>query len=165
MPGMLQGMTTSALYYPRIEDRWLNFRFGHPPNKNINLSNDSIGQRNPYKDWISGERTGDEETGMAPFRAVVFDADIRFSGTKAFSYKIEGQCFDQAGNPAPGVTVELWWIDVNYVDAHQPLLMGTTVADAQGKYGFAVDNTTRKYEVKAYDGSRGGVTVRNLVGA
>jgi hypothetical protein len=168
MPGKLLGSgTVGTVDGVRRADRWLNFWYAWPPERDIRDREDAPGARNPYNLWSSGNIVGGEETGMWPFQVVVYDDDIRFGGQQAGSYSVAGVTLDSAGVPLPGCTVELWLTNPDWPDAHQPLLIGTTTSDANGMYGFAVpQNTSAKiYKVEAYDGSRGGVTVRNLTGA
>ena len=113
-------------------DRWLNFRIAFPPERNIRDREDSPGSANPHNLWISGSIVGGEETGMQPFIASVFDDDIKFSGTKAFSYQVRGQCLDSTGAAVPGATVELWLTYPTWDGANEPRLSGTTTSDASG---------------------------------
>jgi hypothetical protein len=167
MPGYIIGLFTGATNTPtpKRPERSLNFQYAFPPERDIRDREDAPGARNPYNLWPPSDLIGGEETGMTVMKLVTYDDDIKFAGTKAACFVIAGQTLDSGGSPLAGMTVELWLLSVNWPDAHQPLLVGTTVSDANGMYGFAVPNTTDKYEVKAYDGSRGGVTARNLSGA
>lgn len=168
MPGMILGLGTGATNTPNPKrpDRWLNFQYAFPPERDLRDREDAPGARNPYNLWPPSDLIGGEETGMSVMKLVTYDDDIKFGGTKAFSYQITGQVQDSGGTPLPGVIVELWQItDLNYPDSHQPLLIGTTRADANGIYGFAVPGTVTQYKIEAYDGSRGGVTVRNITGS
>jgi hypothetical protein len=165
MPGNIQGLTTLGPNISKRPDRWLNFRFAFPPERDIRDREDSPGAKNPYNLWGEGDCIGDETIGEAITKLKVYDDDLKLGGTKAFSYTIQGQCLDSAGSPVPGATVELWLSNPEWAGANQPLLIGMTTADAEGKYGFAVPNTVTKYFVVAYISSKGGVTVRNLVGA
>lgn len=160
--GAFTGATNLAM---KRTDRWLNFKIAFPPNKNIRDRDDAPGSKCPYNEWFNGDCIGDETVGMCVTKITVFDDDLAYRGTKAFSYAIQGQCLDSVGAVVPGATVELWQSEPTWAGANQPLLIGTTTADAQGKYGFAVPNTVTKYFVVAYISSKGGVTVRNLVGA
>jgi len=168
MPGtLLGGASVGTVAGPsRRSDRWLNFRVAFPPEKDIRDREDSPGARNPYNLWPNGDCIGDETTGMAVTKTTVFDDDIRFGGTKAFSYSIKGQCTETVGGaPVPGATVELWLSNPDWDGANEPRLIGTTVTDAEGYYGFAVANNTKLHHIIAYVTGRGGVTARNLVGA
>lgn len=165
MPGNIQGLTTPGPHTSKRPDRWLNIRFAFPPLRDIRDREDSPGAKNPYNLWFDGDCIGDEATGMSVQKAKVYDDDIRFVGTKAYSYKVEGQCLDGSGAPVAGATVELWQTSPMWPGQDEPRLVATGVADAQGKYGFAVPNTTNTYYVLAYVTGRGGVTVRSLTGA
>jgi hypothetical protein len=167
MPGTMLGSGVSAGTSTPIRqrDRWLNFRWAYPPLRDIRDREDSPGARNPTNLWPDGDLIGDETLGMSIMKLKVYDDDIRFGGTKAFSYTIAGQCLDSGGAPVSGATVELWLTSPEYPDSHQPLLVGATTADAQGKYGFAVPDTVKKYHVVAYVAGKGGVTARDLVGS
>lgn len=165
MPVTFIGSTSGTSYPQRQRDTELFLRYAHPPEKQIRGVDDSPGSRNPHNEWTAGAVVGGEETGIQPFRAVVYDDDIRFGGTKAFSYTIRGQCLDSSGVAVPGATVELWLANPTWDGANEPRLFGTTVSDESGNYGFAVADTTTKYFVVAYTSAKGGVTVRNLTGA
>lgn len=159
------GSTDGTSYSRRSPARDLAFRFAHPPERNIRNKDDSPAGYNTHNLWVGGEIVGGEETGMSPFQIVVFDDDIRMQGTKAFSYQIRGVCYDAGGAVVPGATVELWLSSPKWDGANEPRLVGTTTADASGQFGFAVPDTTTKYFITAYISSKGGVTVRNVVGA
>jgi protocatechuate 3,4-dioxygenase beta subunit len=164
---MGSGVIYGTTYPMESEDRALVSRFAYPPDSKKRQKGSGIGQGDPNSLWpVSAAIKGGEETGMWPMcMDVTCDDDLRIQGSEACPYTITGTAIDTAtGLPAPGVTVELWWINVDYPDAHQPQLIATTVADANGVYGFLVDNNTKKYKVEVYDGARGGVTGRNLVG-
>jgi hypothetical protein len=160
MPGTL--INTGPIRRP---DRWLYFRFAFPPERDIRDREDSPGARNPYNLWPDGDCIGDEVTGMAVQKLKVYDDDIRIGGTKAYSYNIMGQCLDPVGTPVAGATVELWQTSPMWPGQDQPRLIASTVADANGIYGFAVPNNTNTYYVLAYVTGKGGVTVRSLTGA
>lgn len=159
------GSTDGTSYPRRKPNKDLYFRVAHPPLRNIRDKEDSPGSRNPHNLWTGGNVVGGEETGMMPMQITVFDDDIRFAGTKAFSYQIRGVCYDAGGAVVPGATVELWLSSPTWDGANEPRLMGTTTADGNGQFGFAVRDTTTKYFITAYISSKGGVTVRNVVGA
>lgn len=165
MPVTFIGSTPGTSYPQRKRDTTLYLRYAHPPEKRIRGVDDGPGSRNPHNEWTAGAIVGGEETGMQPFLATVYDDDIRFGGTKAFSRTIRGQCLDSTGAVVPGATVELWLTYPTWDGANEPRLVGRTVSDASGNYGFAVSDTTTNYFVVAYISSKGGVTVRNLVGA
>lgn len=165
MPGNIQGLTTVGPNISKRADRWLNFNYAFPPERDIRDREDSPGSRNPYNRWFDGDVIGDETIGGSVTKLKVFDDDIKFGGTKAFSRVIQGQCLDSGGSPVPGATVELWRSNPDWDGANEPRLVGTKVSDANGKYGFAVSDTTTLYFVVAYISSKGGVTVRNLTGA
>jgi hypothetical protein len=167
MPGYIIGLFTGATNTPtpKRPERSLNFQYAFPPERDIRDREDAPGARNPYNLWPPSDLIGGEETGMTVMKLVSYDDDIRFGGTKAACYTIAGIAYDSGGTPIAGAYCELWLISVDWVDAHQPLLIGTTVADANGNYGFAVPNTVTKYKVECYDGMRGGISARNLVGA
>ena len=159
-------VSTDGTSYPRRKpNKDLYFRWAWPPERDIRDKEDSPGARNPHNLWTSGAIVGGEETGMQPFLATVYDDDIRFAGTKAFSYQVRGICYDAGGAVVPGATVELWLSNPTWDGANEPRLMGTTVANSNGQFGFAVADTTTKYFITAYISSKGGVTVRNVVGA
>lgn len=165
MPGSIQGLTTVGPNISRRPDRWLNFRFAFPPERDLRDREDSPGAKNPYNLWSEGDIIGDETLGEAVTKLKVFDDDLKFGGTKAYSFNIRGQTLDAGGSPVAGATVELWrtapmWIGQQY--AH---LVASTVSNANGYYGFAVPNTTDQYYVLAYVTGKGGVTVRNLTGS
>jgi len=163
MPGTIFGGTANSVPVRR-PDRWLNFIYAFPPEQNIRDREDSPGSRNPYNLWGDSETIGDETLGEAVTKIVSFDDDIRFAGTKDFSYSIQGQCLDSVGTPVPGATVELY--RAPYWDAGNGwFLVATVIADANGFYGFAVNDTTTKYKVEASIGGKGGVTARDIVGA
>lgn len=166
MPGYILGLFTGQTNTPNPKrpDRWLNFLYAFPPERDIRDKEDAPGGRNPYNLWPPSDLVGGEETGMTVMKVVSYDDDIKFSGTKAYSFVIRGQTLDPNDQPLGGMTVELWLTNPDWVDAHQPLLIGTIVSDANGFFGFAVPGTVTKYKIEAYDGSRGGVTVRNLTG-
>lgn len=165
MPVTFIGLTPGTSYPQRKRDTTLFLRYAHPPLKRIRGVDDGPGSRNPHNEWTAGAIVGGEETGMQPFQAYVYDDDIRFGGTKAFSYTIRGQCLDSVGAVVAGATVELWMASPTWDGANEPRLMGTIAADALGNYGFAVPNNTTQYFVVAYTSAKGGVTVRNLTGA
>lgn len=165
MPVTFIGSTPGRSYPQRKRDTSLFLRYAHPPLKRIRSTDDSPGSRNPHNEWTAGAIVGGEETGMQPFVAVVYDDDMRFGGTKAFSYQIRGVCYDAGGAVVPGATVELWLSNPTWDGANEPRLMGKTTADDNGKFGFAVPDTTTKYFITAYISSKGGVTVRDVVGA
>lgn len=165
MPGTILGFPLGTGTAVKRTDRWLSFQYAFPPERDIRDREDSPGARNSYNLWGDGDCIGDEITGVSVQKVKVYDDDIRFAGTKAFSYRIAGQCLDSVGAPVPGATVELWQSFPDWPDAHQPLLIATIVADSDGMYGFAVPNNVTKYYIVAYISSKGGVTVRNLVGA
>lgn len=165
MAGTFIGSTDGTSYPRRKPARDLAFRFAFPPERNIRDKEDSPGGYNPNNLWVGGNVLGGEETGMWPIQITVYDDDIRFQGTKAFSYQIRGVCYDAGGAVVPGATVELWLSNPTWDGANEPRLIGTTTADANGKFGFAVPDTTTKYFITAYNSSKGGVTVRNVVGA
>lgn len=165
MPVTFIGSTPGTSYPQRKRDTTLFLRYAYPPHKRIRGADDGPGSRNPHNEWTAGSIVGGEETGMQPFQAYVYDDDIRFGGTKAFSYTIRGQTLDSSGVAVPGATVELWLSYPNWGGANEPRLMGTTVSDGSGNYGFAVPNNTTQYFVVAYTSAKGGVTVRNLTGA
>lgn len=168
MPGKILGSgTVGTPDGVRRADRWLNFLYAFPPERDIRDKEDAPGSRNPYNLWPPSDMMGGEETGMSVMKILSYDDDIRFAGTKAFSYSVQGQTLDSAGDPLPGMTVELWLMSVDWPDAHQPWLFATTVSDANGFFGFAVSSNSPnvKWKVEAYDGSRGGVTVMNLTGS
>jgi hypothetical protein len=165
MPGNIQGLTTVGPHTSKRADRWLNFRFADPPLRNIRDREDSPGCRNPYNLWHDGDCIGDETTGMSVAKEKVLDDDLKFGGTKAYSYNIRGQCLDCVGSPVAGATVELWKVAPLWPGQDQPRYVATTVSDEGGLYGFAVPNTTDLYYVLAYVTGKGGVTVRTLTGA
>jgi hypothetical protein len=162
MPATFLGVTPGTTYPNRNVAR--NRLLADPPNRYIVDQETGSGPLcGPYELWSAGDLIGGEETGMVPMKMTILD-DIRFEGNIAGSKTIALQAVDSGGSPAPGVTAELWWTNVDWADAHQPLLIGTTVADANGYFGFAVPDSVKQYEVKVYDGSKGGITVRNLHG-
>ena len=171
MPGTIVGLFTGATNtpIPKRPDRWLNMMYGWPPESNIRDREDSPGAQCPYNPWPNGDCIGDETAGMCVTKSTVLDDDIRLGGTKASCYSVTGICYDSAGNPAPGVTVELWEVQPGWSPSMLPAerlrLIATTVTNVNGVYGFAVSTTVTKYKVEAYDGSKGGVTMRELVGA
>jgi len=168
MPGKILG--TGAVVSPdgaRRPDRWLNFRFAFPPERDIRDREDSPGGRNPYNLWPPSDLIGGEEIGMTIMKLVSYDDDVRFGGKKGPTV-VAGQTVNSAGAPLAGMTVELWLVaPLNVGDAwqKQPQLVTTIYSDANGMFAFTVPNATDIYKVEAYDGSRGGVTVRNLTGA
>ena len=164
MPGTILGFTSGQATPTRRADRWLNFLYAYSPEQNIRDREDSPGARNPYNLWGDSETFGDETIGESVTRIVCFDDDIRFAGTKAFSYAIQGQCFNSVGAVVPGATVELYRAP-NWDAGNGWFLVATTVADANGQYGFAVNDVTTQYKVEASIGGKGGVTARNIVGA
>jgi hypothetical protein len=167
MPGMIVGLFTGATNTPNPKraDRWLNFQYAWPPESNVRDREDAPGARNPYNLWPPSDLMGGEEAGMSVMKLVAYDDDITFGGTVAFSYAVSGRILDANGDPLAGMTVELWLVSVGWPDAHQPLLIGTQVSDANGWYGFAVPDTVQKYAIVTYDGSKGGASARNLTGA
>lgn len=168
MPGKLLGTgTVGTVDGTRRADRWLNFKYAFPPERDIRDKEDSPGGRNPYNLWPPSDLMGGEETGMTIMKVVSYDDDIRFGGRKGPTV-VAGQTLDSGGSPLAGMTVELWLVSpLNVGDAwqKQPQLIATKYSDANGLFAFTVPNATDIYKVEAYDGSRGGVTVRNLTGA
>ena len=168
MPGKILG--TGAAVSPdgyRRPDRWLNFLYAFPPERDIRDREDSPGGRNPYNLWPPSDLIGGEETGMTVMKVVSYDDDVRFGGKKG-GIVVAGQTVDSAGSPLAGMTVELWLIGpLNLGEAwqKQPQLVSTIYSNANGLFAFTVPNTTDLYKVEAYDGSQSGVTVRNLTGA
>jgi hypothetical protein len=167
MPGYIIGNFTGATNTPtpKRPERSLNFWYAHPPERDIRDREDAPGARNPYNLWPPSDLMGGEDTGMTTMKLVTYDDDVRFAGSKPFSYSVAGQILDAGGSPAYGMTVELWMISVDWPDAHQPLLIGTTTSDDTGWYGFSVPNNVTKYAIVTYDGSRGGASSRSLTGA
>lgn len=168
MPGKILG--TGAVVSPdgyRRPDRWLNFRYAFPPLRDIRDKEDSPGGRNPYNLWPPSDLMGGEETGMSVMKVVSYDDDIRYCGTKG-PLVIQGVTLDNGGSPLPGMLVELWQtapLTTGDGVHKQPQLIASIRSDANGFYAFTVPNATNFYKVEAYDGSRGGVTVRDLTGA
>ena len=165
MPGQNFGTWAGTLFPVELKDRSLRYRMAFPPDKNIRVRADEVGEACPYNDWHAGYIAGGEETGMSPLQVVVtYDDDIRLGGTKAFSRVIQGQVLDVNGNALAGYRVELWWTNPDFPGANGPQLMGVTTSDANGNYGFAVDNTTKQYRVVTSNGARGGVSADTLTG-
>lgn len=120
MPGTICGAFTGATNLPyKRPDRWLNFLYAFPPERDIRDREDAPGSRNPYNLWQDGDCIGDETTGMSVQKLKVYDDDIRFAGTKAFSYAVQGQCLDSGGSPVAGATVELWQVEPLWPDQDQ----------------------------------------------
>jgi hypothetical protein len=110
---------------------------------------------------------GGEETGMTVMKILSYDDDVKFGGRKG-PIVVAGQTVDSGGAPLAGMTVELWLVaPLNVGDAvqKQPQFVAALYSDANGLFAFTVPDTTSLYKVEAYDGSRSGVTVRNLTGA
>lgn len=168
MPGKILG--TGAVGQPdgaRRADRWLNFRYAFPPERDIRDREDSPGSRNPYNLWPPSDLMGGEETGMTVMKILSYDDDIRFGGRKGPTV-VAGQTVDPSDVPIGGMLVELYLVaPLNEGDAtqKQQQFVAATRSDAHGLFAFTVPNTTNLYKVEATDGARQGVTVRNLTGA
>jgi hypothetical protein len=168
MPGKILG--TGAVTSPdgyRRPDRWLNFLYAFPPERDIRDKEDSPGGRNPYNLWPPSDLIGGEETGMTVMKIVSYDDDLRFTGHKPPTV-ITGQTVDPSDVPIGGMLVELYLVaplDVGDATQKQQQFVTATRSDANGLFAFTVPNTTNLYKVEATDGARQGVTVRNLTGA
>jgi len=94
--------------------------------------------------------------------------DTKWSGGKQAPYSIKGTIRDNNGNVVSGACVQLVLVSVplNYagIGNDLALVVATTYSDANGYYGFAVNDNTTKYKVRAHTQS-GGVSAENLVGS